>query len=116
MTRIHYNPLLNAVKAVVKFPTVEDMLCEGRVVNFYMLREVLGNRLVIENRKLCMSHVKSLASSIMELRAVVIPLTVERNGNDYILTDGYHRLAALDMINKIHPDIHISINIIKMNE
>ena len=114
MTATNNNPILSAVNSAIGFPTIEDLLCEGHAVNYYMLQEALGNRLIIENRKLCMSHVRSLAASIIDFKAVVIPLTVERKGENYILTDGYHRLAALEMIKKSHPDIYITITVITL--
>ena len=109
MRRLNYNPILRAVNSAIGFPTVENLLCEGQAVNFYELQEALGNRLIIENRKLCMSHVRSLAASIIDFKAVVIPLTVERKGKNYILTDGYHRLAAMDLVKKSYTDIYITV-------
>ena len=114
MKSANNNPILRAVNSVIGFPTIEDLLSEGHAVNYYMLQEALGDRLIIENRKLCMSHVRSLAASIIDFKAVVIPLTVERKGENYILTDGYHRLAALEMIKKSHPDIYITITVITL--
>jgi hypothetical protein len=115
MTTTNNNPIQRAVNSAIGFPTIEDLLCEGHAVNYYMLQEALGDRLIIENRKLCMSHVRSLAASIIDFKAVVIPLTVERKGNNYILTDGYHRLAALEMVKKSHPDMYISISVLIIN-
>ena len=114
MTAVNDNPILRAVNSAIGFPTIEDLLCEGHAVNYYML-QALGNRLIIENRKLCMSHARSLAASIIDFKAVVIPLTVERKGDNYILTDGYHRLAALEMVKKSHPDMYISISVLIIN-
>jgi hypothetical protein len=116
MTTTNDNPILRAVNSAIGFPTIEDLLCEDHAVNYYMLQEALRNRLIIENRKLCMSHVRSLAASIIDFKAVVIPLTVERKGDNYILTDGYHRLAALEMIKKIHPDMYISVSVLTFNK
>ena len=110
MTAVNDNPILRAVNSAIGFPTIEDLLCEGQAVNYYVLQEALGDRLIIENRKLCMSHVRSLAASIIDFKAVVIPLTVERKGDNYLLTDGYHRLAALEMVKKSYPDMYISIS------
>ena len=116
MTATNNNPILRAVNSAIGFPTIEDLLCEGHAVNYYMLQEALGDRLIIENRKLCMSHVRSLAASIIDFKAVVIPLTVERKDNNFILTDGYHRLAALEMVKKSHPDMYISILVLTINK
>lgn len=115
MKSANNNPILRAVNSVIGFPTIEDLLSEGHAVNYYMLQEALGDRLIIENRKLCMSHVRSLAASIIDFKAVVIPLTVERKGNNYNLTDGYHRLAALEMVKNSHPDMYISISVLIIN-
>ena len=106
------NPILNAVNSAIGFPTVENLLCEGQAVYYHELQEALGTRLIIESRKLCMSHVRSLAASIIDFNAVVIPLTVERKGKNYILTDGYHRLAAMDLVKKSHPDIYIYVSLL----
>jgi hypothetical protein len=116
MSPVNNNPILRAVNSAIGFPTIEDLLCEGHAVNYYMLQEALGNRLIIENRKLCMSHVRSLAASIIDFKAVVIPLTVERKDNNFILTDGYHRLAALEMVKKSHPDMYISVSVLTLNK
>ena len=116
MTATNNNPILRAVNSAIGFPTIENLLCEGHAVNYYMLQEALGDRLIIENRKLCMSHVRGLAASIIDFKAVVIPLTVERKGDNYILTDGYHRLAALEMVKKSHPDMYISILVLTINK
>ena len=116
MTATNNNPILRAVNSAIGFPTIENLLCEGHAVNYYILQEALGDRLIIENRKLCMSHVRGLAASIIDFKAVVIPLTVERKGNNYILTDGYHRLAALEMVKKSHPDMYISILVLTINK
>lgn len=111
MTENKNNPILEAVNSVIGFPTIENLLCDGHAVKYHELKAVLGNRLIVQERKLCKSHIKGLAASIMEFNAVVIPLTVERQGNNYILTDGYHRLAALEMIKENYPSLNISVNI-----
>jgi hypothetical protein len=114
MKTTNNNPILRAVNSAIGSLKIEGLLCEGHAVNYYMLKEALGDRMIIEKRRLCMSHVRSLAASIIDFKAVVIPLTVERNGNNYILTDGYHRLAALEMVKKSHPDMYITITVITL--
>ena len=116
MITVSNNPILQAVNSAIGFPTIEDLLCEGHAVNYNELKEALGSRLIVQDRKLCMSHVRSLATSIIEFKAVVIPLTVERKGNNYILTDGYHRLAALEMVKKSHPDMYISVSVLTITK
>ena len=116
MKTTNNNPILRAVNSAIGSLKIEGLLCEGHAVNYYMLQEALGNRLIIENRKLCMSHARGLAASIIDFKAVVIPLTVERKGNNYILTDGYHRLAALEMVKKSHPDMYISVSVLTLNK
>jgi hypothetical protein len=107
MIRITENPILRAVKTAVGFPTYENLLCDGQAVKLNELKGELGSRLVIEDRKLCISHVRSLVASILDYKAVVLPLTVVRQGNCYVLADGFHRIAALDIIKENQPDTEI---------
>ena len=93
------NPFLESISSILRFPTVEDLLCEGRTVSFIQFREAVGDRLVLPNRKLCASHVRCLAASILKLGEVFLPIIIERTeDNKYIVVDGYHRIAALDLI------------------
>jgi hypothetical protein len=112
MTRVNNNPILRAVNSAIGFPTIENLLCDGHAVNFRELKDALGDRLIIEDRKLCMSHVRSIATSIVEFKAVLIPLTVEQKDNNYLLIDGYHRVAALNLIKGSLPDMDISVKVI----
>ena len=112
MTRVNNNPILRAVNSAIGFPTIENLLCDGHAVNFRELEDALGDRLIIEDRKLCMSHIKSIAASIVDFKAVLIPLTVERKDQNYLLTDGYHRVAALKLIKGSRPDMDISVKVI----
>ena len=100
---------LRAVNAAIGFPTIEDLICEGHAVNFLELQEALGDRLILEDRKLCRSHVRSLVTSILEYKAVVLPLILERRGTNYILKDGYHRIAAFNIIRCGHNENNIKV-------
>lgn len=96
----YMNPLLKAVSSILTLPTIEDNLKEGKVVDFYDLKDFLGDRLDIPNRKLCKSHIRSLADSIMAHKEVIVPIIVEAKGNNFEVRDGFHRLAALDIIDQ----------------
>lgn len=106
-----HNPILKAVYSAIGFPTVESLLLDGHTVNFGELQDTVGNRLIIKKKKLCLSHVKGLANSIIKYKAVIIPLMVEYIDGHYFLIDGYHRLAALKMIIENHPSLDISTKI-----
>ena len=108
------NPILRAVNSAIGFPAIENLLCEGHAVNLHELQEAVGARLIFEDRKLCQSHVRSLVTSILEYKAVMLPLVVDRQGINYILKDGYHRMAALNIIRCSHPEIRIKV-IVKLN-
>jgi len=103
------NPLLEAVKAAVGFPTIEDLLCEGKMVDYEELKEFLGDRLKIPKQKICKSHAKGLAAHIYETRTVYVPITITQIEGGYEVTNGFHRIAALEMIKEQDPDVIISV-------
>ncbi len=105
------NPLQRAVAAAIGFPTTEELLCEGHTVNLKDLRDSIGSRLVIEERKLCMSHVRSLASSIMKHGAVILPIILEHKNDEYVVKDGFHRLAAIELVKKQNPNANVSVRV-----
>lgn len=111
MTEYITNPLQRAVTAAIGFLTTEELLCEGHTVNLKDLRDSIGFRLVIEEKKLCMSHVRSLASSIMKHGAVILPIIIERKNNEYVVKDGFHRLAAVELVKKQNPDVNVSVRV-----
>ena len=102
------HPILQAVNSILKFPTIEDLLCEGLT----QFRETVGDRFVLPNRRLCASHVRGLAASISKHGEVVVPILIERTqDNKYIIVDGLHRLAALDLIKETSPSEAISARV-----
>ena len=106
------HPILQAVNSILKFPTIEDLLCEGRTVSLTLFRETVGDRFVLPNRRLCASHVRGLADSISKHGEVVVPILIERTqDNKYIIVDGLHRLAALDLIKETSPSEAISARV-----
>lgn len=111
MIDVTIHPLQRAVAAAIGFPTTETLLCEGHTVNLKELNETLGPRLVIPKRLLCMSHVRSLASSIEKHGEVVVPIVIERKDEEYVVKDGFHRLAALDIVRKTRPDMEIVVKV-----
>lgn len=96
-----------AVAAAIGFPTTESLLCDGHTVNLKDLIEDIGSRLVIPKRSLCMSHVRSLATSILKYGSVLVPIIIERKDDEFVVKDGVHRLAALELIKKSHPEVEI---------
>lgn len=93
-------------------PTVEDVLCGGQRVSLAHFKEAVGDRLILCNRKLCTSHVRGLAASISKYGEVFLPIIIERTeDNRYIVVDGYHRLAALEMIHETTPEKSISATV-----
>lgn len=103
------NPLLEAVNSVIGFPTIENLLCERKLVDFMELKEFLGDRLVIPNQKLCKSHVRRLADHILKCKEVFVPIAVTKNGDGYIVKDGIHRIAALEQLKSQDPTVEIKV-------
>lgn len=93
-------------------PTIEEVLCGGHKVDLTHFKNAVGDRFVLSTRKLCVSHVRSLANSISKYGEVFLPIIIERAGDDkYIVVDGYHRLAALKMIHDAAPDKSVAATV-----
>lgn len=105
------NPFQRAVAAAIGFPTIENLLCEGHTVSLQNLKDNVGSRLVIPKRSLCMSHVRSLATSILKHGSILLPIILERKDDKYVVKDGFHRLAALDLIKDTHPEVIITVKV-----
>ena len=90
------------IESFVKLPTAASRLQQGKVVD---LDDLLAEQqtVIFEPRPLCASHVRGLASSISE-QGMVCPLMLGIQGDAYVLVDGYHRLAAIEMLRKTHPN------------
>ena len=99
------HPLLEAVNAVLGFPTTEDLLNEGQTVSLADLTRAIGDRLVLPQGKICKSYVRSLAASIIKHGMVVVPILVAKDGDNYVVVDGLHRLAALEMVKGMEPEL-----------
>ena len=111
MIDVTIHPLQRAVAAAIGFPTTENLLCEGHTVSLQNLKDNVGSRLVIPKRKLCMSHVRSLATSILKHGSILLPIILERKDDEYVVIDGFHRLAALDLIKNMHPEKKIIVKV-----
>jgi hypothetical protein len=111
MTEKQKHTFIEAVNAAIGFPTVEDLLCEGKAVDLKDLKEAIGSRFILEQRKLCKSHVRRLAASIIKHKMMYVPIGVEPCQGGYKLVDGYHRLAALELIKEQEPLLHISVKV-----
>ena len=102
-------PLIAAVNALVSLPTAETFLCEGKMVSFDELKEILGDRLDLTNKGLITSHVRRLAASIKKHGEVMVPILLVRVGDKYRVKDGHHRLAAVKLIRDSDPDLRINV-------
>ena len=58
-----------------------------------------------------MSHVRSLATSILKHGSILLPIILERKDDKYVVKDGFHRLAALDLIKSTHQDKEIVVRV-----
>ena len=56
-----------------------------------------------------MSHVRSLATSILKHGSILLPIILERKDDEYVVKDGFHRLAALELIKDTHPEVMITV-------
>ena len=111
------NPLLNAVNQAIGLPTVEDLFCQGKLVNYMELKEFLGDRLVISEQRLCMSHARSLAAHTNKYKEVMVPILIAKTGDRYHIVNGFHRIAAIDMLMSKEPNVKISVKaILQINE
>lgn len=107
-----YTPIQQAVASSVGLPTIEQLLREGHLVSLKALQDEIGDRLVIQPTRLCVGHVRSLASSILKHKEVVVPLLmIERDDQKYEVKDGLHRLAALSLLKETHPEVEIKANV-----
>ncbi len=109
MTQEVSTSLIKAINSIIGFPTIENLLCEGHTVSLTQFKESVGDRFIISNRKLCKSHVRGLAASILKHGRVLLPIIIERTpNNQFVVIDGFHRLAALEMIKNSSPSSVIS--------
>lgn len=92
----------------------EEILVKGGIVPFSSFQAEQKDRLLLEDRPICASHVWKLATSIQKEGHVVVPLLLreEENGCN-TLVDGYHRLAAVKEMSKEH---RVNFIILKINK
>ncbi len=104
------NPILGRVNSAVRLPNTLDLFLEGRIVDYLELKKLLGDKLLIPKREICVGHTRRLALSILGHKAVVVPIVIVKTQDGYQVYEGVHRLAAVELLKGQHPDVKISIH------
>jgi len=88
--------IIEEIEETVHLSSNEEILVKGGIVPFSSFQAEQKDRLLLEDRPICVSHVWKLATSIQKEGHVVVPLLLreEENGCN-TLVDGYHRMVAV---------------------
>ena len=104
--------ILSIIAETIKLPnTTEHDLLQGRTVDWFEFLSENKEKLIRPPTKLCKSHIKSLAESILRHQAVFVPILVEKEGDFYKVVDGQHRVKAIEIVTQQHPGIKINAQV-----